>query len=126
MSDSVSASPPAAAPTENERTWGMLAHLSAFFGLVLPLVGNSIGPFVLWVSRRDRSDFVADQAREALNFNLSVTLAAIVCALLWLVFIGILLSIALFVAWLVMTLIAAIKASEGVLYRYPISLRLVK
>jgi uncharacterized Tic20 family protein len=104
----------------------MLAHLSALFGLVLPVVGNSIGPFVLWVSRRDSSDFVADQAREALNFNLSVTLAAIVCGLLWLVFIGILLSAALFIAWLVMTLIAAIKASEGVLYRYPISLRLVK
>ncbi len=131
MSDPGSASPSAAVPTENERTWGMLAHLSALVGLVLPLVGhmiglNALGPFVVSISRGDRSSFVAAQAREALNFNISVTLAAIVCALLWLVFIGILLSAALFVAWLVMTLIAAIKASEGVLYRYPISLRLVK
>ncbi len=131
MSDPGHAPPAAAVPTENERTWGMLAHLAALFGLVLPLVGhviglNALGPFVVSISRADRSGFVADQAREALNFNISVTLAAIVCALLWLVFIGILLSVALFIAWLVMTLIAAIKASEGVPYRYPISLRLVK
>ncbi|HEX9248284.1 MAG TPA: DUF4870 domain-containing protein, partial [Gemmatimonadaceae bacterium] len=68
----------------------------------------------------------AAQAKEALNFNISVALAAIVCLVLWLVFIGILLGVALFITWLVMTLIAAIKASEGVAYRYPISLRLVK
>ncbi len=78
------------------------------------------------ISRRSQSDFVAAQAKEALNFNISVALAAIVCLVLWLVFIGILLGVALFITWLVMTLIAAIKASEGVAYRYPISLRLVK
>jgi uncharacterized protein len=55
-----------------------------------------------------------------------VLLAALVCALLMLVFVGVLLGTALFIAWLVLTLIAAIKASEGGLYRYPFSLRLVK
>jgi uncharacterized protein len=130
MSDSSNA-PASAVPTENERTWGMLAHLSALVGLALPLVGhviglNALGPFLVSISRGDQSPFVAAQAKEALNFNISVTLAAIVCALLWLVFVGILLSFALFIAWLVMTLIAAIRASEGVVYRYPLSLRLVK
>ena len=66
------------------------------------------------------------QAKEALNFNISVFLASIVCSLLMLVFIGFVLGAALFIAWLVMTLIAAIKASEGVAYRYPLSMRLVK
>jgi uncharacterized Tic20 family protein len=69
---------------------------------------------------------VAAQAKEALNFNISVVLGWIVCGLLMFVFIGILLGVALGIAWLVMTIIAAIKASEGIDYRYPISLRLVK
>jgi uncharacterized Tic20 family protein len=126
MSDPNSTPAAGAAPTENERTWGMLAHLSALVGLVIPLIGNVVGPLGVSIARADQSAFVAAHAKEALNFNISVTLAAVVCALLMLVFIGFLLGSALFIAWLVMTLIAAIKASEGVAYRYPFSLRLVK
>jgi uncharacterized protein len=114
------------APSENERTWGMLAHLAAFAGLVMPLVGNVLGPLLVWLTKREQSAFVAAHAKEALNFNITVVLAGIVCGFLALIFIGFLLGTALFVAWLVMTLIAAIKASEGVLYHYPVSLRLVK
>ncbi len=116
---------PGAVPTENERTWGMLAHLSALVGLVLPLIGIVLGPLVVWLARRDESEFVAGHAKEALNFNISVLLGALACMLLMLVFVGFLLGTALFIAWLVMTLIAAIKASEGHTYRYPFSLRLV-
>lgn len=126
MSDPAESAAPTSAPTENERTWGMLAHLSALVGLVMPLVGNIIGPLAVWLTRRETSAFIAGHAREALNFNITVVLAAIACLLLMLVFVGFLLGTALFVAWLVMTLIAAIKASEGAPYRYPISLRFVK
>src|SRR5579863_3579951 len=108
---------PGAAPTENERTWGMLAHLSALVGLVFPLVGNILGPLLVWLSKRDQSAFIATQAKEALNFNITVTLAGVVCGFLALIFIGFL---------LVMTLLAAIRASEGVVYHYPVSVRLVK
>jgi uncharacterized protein len=113
-------------PSENERTWGMLAHLAAFAGLVAPLVGNVLGPLLVWLTKREQSAFVAAHAKEALNFNITVVLAGIVCGFLALIFIGFLLGSALFVAWLVMTLIAAIKASEGAPYHYPVSLRLVK
>ena len=85
-----------------------------------------MGPLVVWLVRRDQSAFVDAQAKEALNFNITVFFGWIACALLMLVFIGFILWAVLFVAWLVMTLIAAIKASEGVWYRYPFSLRLVK
>lgn len=112
--------------TENERTWGMLAHLSALVGVVVPVFGCVLGPLVVWLGRRDQSSFVEGQAKEALNFNISVFLALIVCSFLMLVFIGFILGAALFIAWLVMTLIAAIRASEGIPYRYPFSLRLVK
>jgi uncharacterized protein len=114
------------APTENERTWGMLAHLSALAGLVLPMIGIVLGPLAVWLARRDQSAFVTAHAKEALNFNITVLLGAVVCMLLMLVFIGILLGTALFVAWLVLTLIAAIKASEGASYHYPFALRLLR
>jgi uncharacterized Tic20 family protein len=125
MSDPSETPAPGSAPTENDRTWAMLAHLAALAGLVLPLIGNVLGPLFVSIGRGDQSAFVAAHAREALNFNITVTLAAVVCALLMLVFVGFLLLSALFIAWLVMTLIAAIKASEGASYRYPFSLRIL-
>ncbi|MGB9330402.1 MAG: DUF4870 domain-containing protein [Steroidobacteraceae bacterium] len=125
-SDPSATGAPGTAPTENERTWGMLAHLSALTGVVVWLLGCIIGPLVVWLARRDSSAFVAEHAREALNFNITVVLAALVCMALMLVFVGFILGTALFVVWLVFTLIAAIKASEGEHYRYPFSLRLVK
>ncbi|MGH8267093.1 MAG: DUF4870 domain-containing protein [Steroidobacteraceae bacterium] len=117
---------PGAPPTESERTWGMLAHLAALAGLVMPMIGIVLGPLAVWLLRRDQSPFVEAHAREALNFNITVLIAAVACFILMLVFVGILLGVALFIAWLVMTLIAAIKASEGVGYHYPFALRLVK
>jgi uncharacterized Tic20 family protein len=125
MDDRNSPATPGAAPTETERTWGMLAHLSALAGLVIPLAGIVLGPLAVWLAKRDESAFVAEHAKEALNFNISVLLGALACMLLMLVFVGFLLGTALFIAWLVMTLIAAIKASDGHTYRYPFSLRLV-
>lgn len=126
MSEPSDTPAPSAAPTENERTWGMLAHLSALAGVVVWLLGCVLGPLAVYLWRRDSSEFVADHAREALNFNITVALAALVCIALMVVFVGFILGTALFIGWLVLTLIAAIRASEGERYRYPLSLRLVK
>ena len=125
MSEPSPSSAPGTLPTDSERTWGMLAHLAALFGLLLPVIGNALAPWLVWLSKRDESPFIASQAREAVNFNLTVSLAAILCSLLMLVFVGFLLGTALFIAWLVLTLIAAIKASEGEDYRYPFSLHFI-
>jgi len=103
----------------------MLAHLTAFSGFLIPL-GSVIAPLIVWLVKRDQSPFVADQGKEALNFNISVLLAGVICGVLVWIFIGILLGVALFIFWLAMTIIAGIKASEGVRYRYPFTLRLVK
>jgi uncharacterized Tic20 family protein len=107
------------------RTWGMLAHLSAFAGLFLPLLGNIGGPLIVWLIKKDQP-FVSREAKEALNFNISVTLASVLCVALAWILIGLPLAFALFIYWIVMTVLAGIKASEGVAYRYPFSLRLVK
>lgn len=121
--------PPSSAPnalTQDDRTWGMIAHFSALAMLLLWFVGGILGPLVVWVIKKDQSAFAAEAAKEALNFNITVALGFAVCGFLVVVFIGFLLGAALFIFWLVMTIIAGIKASEGVQYRYPISLRLVK
>ena len=117
--------PVAGIPTQDERTWGMLAHLTAFAGLLIPL-GSVIGPLVVWLIKRDQSEFVADQGKEALNFNISVLLAGVVCGILVWIFIGILLGVALFFYWLAMTIVAGIKANEGMRYRHSFTLRLIK
>lgn len=115
----------AGVPSQDERTWGMLAHLTAFSGFLIPL-GSVFAPLIVWLVKRDQSPFVADQGKEALNFNLSVLLAGVLCGVLVWIFIGILLGVALFIFWLAMTIIAAIKASEGIRYRHPFTLRLIK
>lgn len=117
--------PAAAPPTQDERTWGMLAHLAALTGVVIPF-GNVIAPLVIWLVKRDSSAFIADQAKEALNFNITVLIGAAISFVLMLVFIGFLLLFALGIAWLVLTIVAGLKANEGVMYRYPFALRLVQ
>ena len=111
--------------TPDERTWAMLAHLSALLGIVVPF-GNAIAPFVVWRVRRGRSAFVSDQALESLNFNVTVLIAALACYLLTRVLIGILLFVVLVLYWLGTTVIAAVRAGEGIRYRHPVTLRLVE
>ena len=118
--------PVAGVPTQDERTWGMLCHIAAFALFLIPMLGCVLGPLIVWLIKRDQSEFVADQGKEALNFNISFLLASLVCGALVFVLIGILLGVALFFYWLAMTIIAGIKASEGVRYRYPFTLRLIK
>jgi uncharacterized Tic20 family protein len=124
---------PASAPQDtspsasaDERTWAMIAHFSALAAFLVPPVGGVLGPLVVWLVKREHSAFAADAAKEAMNFNIAVLIGYLVCALLVFVFIGLLLAAALFVFWLVMTVLAGIKASEGVHYRYPFALRIVK
>ncbi|WP_233843304.1 DUF4870 domain-containing protein [Dyella sp. 2HG41-7] len=120
-----------------ERTWAMMAHLSALLGaLVTVTFGHGwacfIGPLVIWLVKKDTMPFVNDQAKEALNFNITVAIATLVLLILSIVTFGIGLIIAIpmwviiWIAWLVLTVVAGMKANEGVRYRYPFALRLIK
>jgi uncharacterized Tic20 family protein len=113
-------------PSVEERNWAVLAHLSALLGLVVWAAGILLGPLIVWLVKRDTLPFVNDQAREALNFQITVFLAGIVCTALIFLLIGIPLLVALGLFDLVFVIIAAVKANEGVAYRYPICLRLIK
>jgi uncharacterized Tic20 family protein len=122
LADSVTE--PAGVPTQDERTWGMVAHLAALAFFIFPF-GNILGPLIVYLTRRDQSAFVAAHAREALNFNITMALGALVSCLLLLFFIGVIFAALIFVFWLAMTIVAALKANEGLPYRYPFTVRLV-
>ena len=133
----VQAAPNTSGIDAQERQWAMFAHLSALVGAIVTggwafSIGCFLGPLIIWLVKKDTMPFVADQAKEALNFNITL---AIIFAILFVLTVatlgvGILFTGPLYVifgiAWLVFTIIAAIKANEGVAYRYPFTLRLVK
>lgn len=108
-----------------ERQMAVFTHLAALAGFVIPL-GNIIGPLVMWLIKKDTMPFVDDQGKEALNFNITVAIAGVVCCILFLIVIGYFLLVALAVVWFIFVIIATVQASEGVAYRYPFSLRIVK
>jgi len=89
------------------------------------VIGGILAPFIIWLLKRDEMPFAAKQAKEALNFQITVYLTALACGLLVLVVIGIPLLAALVVVHVVLTIIATMKASEGIAYRYPFNLRLI-
>lgn len=117
------------APGNDARQWAMVAHLSALLSLVIGL--SFVGPLVVYLVKKD-DPFVRQQAAEALNFNLSVLIYAIVggivLAITILLIVGIVLipvAIAAAVAWLVLVIVAGIRAGKGEAYRYPLTIRFV-
>jgi uncharacterized Tic20 family protein len=138
-SENTTTPPPSAGSdiSAEEKQWAMFAHLSALVGGILTTgwagnLGCFIGPLIIWMVKKDTMPFVNDQGKEALNFNITVGIAFLVLLLLSIVTLGIGLIIAIplliiiGIFWLVFTIIAAIKANQGVSYRYPFALRLVK
>lgn len=111
---------PLSAPTSDERTLGILSHILS----IVPGVGI-LGPLVIYLIKKD-SQFVGENAKESLNFQITVYLALIVGGILTVVFIGLLILCAVGIADLVLVIIATIKASENKIYRYPFNLRLIK
>jgi uncharacterized protein len=109
---------------QEERTWGMVAHLSALIGLIIGV--SFVGPLVVMLAQGPKSRFVRDQAVEALNFNITVLIAILISVLLIFVIIGFVLLPIIGIAWLVFTIIGAITANDGRPYRYPINIRMVK
>ena len=109
---------------KDEKMWGMLCHLSALAGFVIPF-GNIIGPLVIWMLKKDEFPHVNDQGKESLNFQISLMIYIIAAAILIIIAVGILLLIFLAVYGLVMIIIASLKANEGEKYRYPFTIRLI-
>ncbi len=110
--------------SSDERMWAMLAHLSALAGFIIPF-GNIVGPVVVWQIFKERSPFVDTHGKEAVNFQITMSLAYIVAFILMLVVVGVFLLIILGIASVVLLVIAAIKANNGEYYRYPFTIRFI-
>jgi uncharacterized protein len=117
--------PVVVAGAKDDRLWGTLAHLSGFIGYVFPM-GHLLGPLAVYLFQKDRSAFAASQAKEALNFQISVTIYLVICLILSLAFIGVPMLIALLLFKVICMILAAMRANSGVAYRYPFTLRLVR
>jgi uncharacterized Tic20 family protein len=117
-------SPPTFTPTGDERSWGMLAHLS---GLIAMLLGglSFLGPLIVWLVKKDQSPFVADQAKEALNFQIAATIAIYVSALSVLICVGLILVPVVVIGAIIYSIIGAMEANKGVAYRYPYTFRFI-
>jgi uncharacterized Tic20 family protein len=106
-------------PKGSDKIWSMLSHLSALLGVGFVL------PLVVYLAMRKESEYVGANAREVLNFHISVLIYSLCCIPLVFILIGIPLLIVLGLGSLVLAIIATIKASDGLSYRYPLTLRLV-
>lgn len=116
----------AAMEEKDARIWAMLCHLGGLGVYIVPSVGHIIAPLILWLIKKDESPFVDDQGKESLNFQISITIYALLALLLTLIFIGFILLFAVAIFDLVMIIIAAVSANTGEKYRYPLCIRLIK
>ena len=108
-----------------EKNWAMFTHLGAFAGCLFPF-GFIIAPLVIWLIKKDSSAFIDDQGKEAVNFQITMLIGYAIATVLVFAVIGVLLWPLLLLFHFIMTIIAAIKTSEGEKYRYPFAIRLIK
>ena len=109
------------AASSDDRTMAMIGHLSG-------IVAGFIGQLIIWLINKDKTDkgWLNGQAKEALNFQITMLIAWFVAGILTMVLIGMLLIPIILIANLVLCIMAGMKANEGVSYRYPFALRLIK
>ena len=112
--------------SSNVRTWTVLCHATALAGFFVPWAGHILGPLIVWLAKRGDSPEIDGHGKESLNFQISMLFYSLIAGVLCLVLIGFVLLGILHILNLVLVIIASIQASEGKLYRYPISIRLIK
>ena len=111
----------------DERNWGMLCHLSALAGYIIPIpFMNVIGPLIVYSVKKAEYDFVEDQGKESMNFQITMSIALVISGILVLLLIGIFLLILVGLVSLIFTVIGSVKAAQGEFYRYPFTIRFIK
>lgn len=112
--------------SHDEKTMATLAHLGAFFGFVAPGMGNILVPFLIWVLKKEESEYISEHAKEALNFQITMSICFLIGAVSLIMLIGfIALPILLFLD-IIFSISAAVKANRGEDYEYPLNFRFIK
>ncbi|MCU0795229.1 MAG: DUF4870 domain-containing protein [Akkermansiaceae bacterium] len=120
--------PPPPSPdavSQDDKTFGMLCHLSGLIASSTIGLGF-VGPLIVWLIKKDQSPYVDAHGKEALNFYLTLLIAVAVCVPLVLIFVGILLLIIIGIGALVLGVLASVAAYQGRMYHYPICIRFIK
>src|ERR1041385_1602805 len=130
MNDTPTAStPPPPIPTSSTsseiRNWCVLCHASALAGLFFHFFGHLLGPLIVWLVKRADSPEIDAAGKESLNFQISMLIYDIIAGILCLVLIGIPILIALWILNTAFVIIASVKTSQGEVFRYPFTIRLV-
>lgn len=111
---------------EDARNWAMACHLMALTGLIGNGIGLLLGPLITWLVKKDLHPFIDEHGKEAVNFQLTMLIAIIICVPLIFVIIGLPLLIMIGILSVVMPIIGGIKASHGDRYEYPLSIRFIR
>ena len=126
------APPPSVPPSDvapetnpDARTWGMFCHLAALSVFFVPM-GTILGPLVVWLIKKDQHPFVNQEGKESLNWQITMAIGMLICIPLVFLFIGLLLLPALGILNLILIILASVKASNGLPYRYPWSIKFLK
>jgi uncharacterized protein len=111
--------------SESERNWAMLCHLSAFAGFFFPF-GGIIGPLICWLSRKDDSQWVDENGKASMNFQLSILLYIVLAIPLLFIIVGIPILMFLGALKIVCIIIASIKSSKGERFKYPLAIPFIQ
>lgn len=114
----------AATVDDSSKTWASLTHISAFSMFVG--IPSLIAPLIMWLIKKDESEFADYHGREAVNFNISFLLYTAVSAVLILALVGLVLLPAVLLTWFILVIVATVKASNGEYYRYPLTIRFLR
>ncbi len=106
-------------PTQDDKTLAILTHLSGmFFSIIVPLV--------VWLTAKDTKPWLTEQSKEALNFQITVLIGYIISSALMLVLIGFITFMIVWVVSIILSIVAAVRVSQGGDFHYPLTVRLIK
>jgi uncharacterized protein len=117
---------PCAPALTNVRTWTALCHASALLGVLLHFPGHLLGPLIVWLVKRGDSPEIDAHGKEALNFQISMLIYNCVALVFCLILVGFVFLAILWVLNALFVIIAAIQASDGKFYRYPMTIRFIQ
>lgn len=110
---------------KKEKMWAMLCHLGTLLGCIIPFT-NIILPLFILLIKGEESSFIEDHGKESLNFQISMSIYYLISLILIFLIIGILFFFGLWIFNFIMIIAASVKANEGEIYRYPLTLRFIK
>lgn len=109
-------------PNNEERTYAMLLHLSQFLGYLIPFAGF-IAPLVMWMLKKDESAYIDAHGKVVFNWIISAFIWGIIGAILTLVLVGVFILIALAICHIVFAIVGAIRANDGIVQNYPLTIK---